>query len=218
MDPGTDAVPRVLLIEPHLMFRQLLAERLRSTLGFRLVGECRTVQESTAACLRETPDLVMLDWYLPDGRASDVVRECGPSLPRTRWLFVSTDERSHMVREAIALGVHGVVLKRSSLSVLKLAIDTVLAGQAYYCEDSSRLLVESLRNEAETVGCNLTNREREVLRRYARGENNKLMAQRLGVSTKTVHNLLAQIKEKIGESEPAGLVRYAIRHGYTEVP
>jgi DNA-binding NarL/FixJ family response regulator len=94
----------------------------------------------------------------------------------------------------------------------------VARGQTFYCPDSSRLLVESLRSEANAVAGNLTDREREVLRSFARGENIKAIAARLGVSTKTVHNALARVRDKLGEYEPAGLVRYAIKHGYVEEP
>ncbi len=68
------------------------------------------------------------------------------------------------------------------------------------------------------MGVNLTSREREVLRGFARGENPKILADRIGVSAKTVLNLTALPKEKLGLQEPADLVRYAIKHGYIEAP
>jgi DNA-binding NarL/FixJ family response regulator len=195
-----------------------MAAMVRDDLRLNLVADCRTVSEGVAACLREKPDVVVVDWMLPDGRGFDLVRRVGPELPRTRWLCVSGNEQEHLVREAISLGVHGFVLKRSDLATLRQAVIEVARGQTYYCPDSSRLLVESLRSEANAVAGNLTDREREVLRSFARGENIKAIAARLGVSTKTVHNALARVRDKLGEYEPAGLVRYAIKHGYVEEP
>ncbi len=61
-------------------------------------------------------------------------------------------------------------------------------------------------------------REREVLRGFARGENPKVLADRLSVSTKTVQNHLSMLKDKLGLHEPAELVHYAIKHGYVEAP
>ena len=205
-------------MEDHTLVRQLMAAMLRDDLRLNLVADCRTVSEGVAACLREKPDVVVVDWMLPDGRGFDLVRRVGPELPRTRWLCVSGNEQEHLVREAISLGVHGFVLKRSDLATLRQAVIEVARGQTYYCPDSSRLLVESLRSEANAVAGNLTDREREVLRSFARGENIKAIAARLGVSTKTVHNALARVRDKLGEYEPAGLVRYAIKHGYVEEP
>ena len=205
-------------MEDHTLVRQLMAAMVRDDLRLNLVADCRTVSEGVAACLREKPDVVVVDWMLPDGRGFDLVRRVGPELPRTRWLCVSGTEQEHLVREAISLGVHGFVLKRSDLATLRQAVIEVARGQTYYCPDSSRLLVESLRSEANAVAGNLTDREREVLRSFARGENIKAIAARLGVSTKTVHNALARVRDKLGEYEPAGLVRYAIKHGYVEEP
>ncbi len=219
MNPTTpDNTHRVVLVEDHALVRQLMAILVKEHLRLSLAADCRNVADGIEACLREKPDLVIVDWMLPDGRGFDVVRGAAPRLPRTKWIFVSSNEQEHMVREAISLGVHGFVLKRSDLSLLREAIYKVLEGQSYYCPASSRLLVESLRSEASTVGSNLTLREREVLRGFARGENTKVMAERLAVSTKTINNVLSQIKEKLGEPEPAGLVRYAIKHGYVEEP
>ena len=132
---------RVVLIEDHTMVRQLLAHLVREDLGLNLVADCTTVADGCAALLREKPDLAIVDWMLPDGRGFDLVRQAGPKLPRTRWLFISSNEQGHLVREAVSLGVHGFVMKRSDLSTLRTGITRVLAGEKYYCSESSRLLV-----------------------------------------------------------------------------
>ena len=209
---------RVVIIEDHTMVRQLLAHLVREDLGLKLAADCTTVAEGVTALLREKPDLAIVDWMLPDGRGFDLVRQAGPKLARTRWLFISSNEQGHLVREAVALGVHGFVMKRSDLTTLRTAITRVLTGEKYYCSDSSRLLVEKMVDEGRTVGVSLTAREREVLRGFARGENPKTLAERLSLSGKTVQNHLTILKEKLGLHEPAELVHYAIKHGYIEAP
>ncbi len=209
---------RVALVEDHTMVRQMLAHVVRDELGHTLVGDCTTVAEAHAMLLHEKPDLVIVDWMLPDGRGFDLVRAVGPKLQRTRWLFMSSNEQGHLVREAVSLGVHGFVMKRSDLSTLRTAITTVVSGEKYYCQASARLLVEKMVDEGRAVAANLTTREREVLRGYARGENAKVIAERLGINSKTVQNHLTQLKDKLGLQEPAELVHYAIKHGYVEAP
>src|SRR6478609_1250181 len=209
---------RVILIEDHTMVRQLFAHLIREDLGLHLAADCTTVAEGTEALLREKPDLAIVDWMLPDGRGFDVVRAVGPKLPRTRWLFISSNEQGHLVREAVSLGVHGFVMKRSDLSTMRDAIRQVLAGETYYCPASARLLVDRMVGEGHTMGVSLTTREREVLRGFAGGENPKAMADRLGISTKTVQNHISILKDKLGLQEPAALVHYAIKHGYIEAP
>ena len=102
--------------------------------------------------------------------------------------------------------------------MLREAIVTVLDGRSYYCPTSSRLLVEAMRSRTQQLAANLTQREREVLRGIARGDNTKEIAGQLGLELKTVHNHLANLKDKLGIREPAGLVRYAIKHGFVEAP
>ena len=218
LHPPTMTPARVVLVEDHTMVRQLFAHLVKTELGLTLAADCMNVADGTAAILREKPDLAIVDWMLPDGRGFDIVRRAGPRLPRTRWLFVSSNEQGHLVREAVSLGVHGFVLKRSSLAILRTAITRVLAGEKYYCAASSRLLVEKLVDESQALGIALTSREREVLRGFARGENAKALAGRLSVTPKTIQNHLVALKEKLNLHEPAELVHYAIRHGYVETP
>jgi len=209
---------RVVLVEDHTMVRQLFAHLVREELGLTLTADCTTVAEGGEALLREKPDLAIVDWMLPDGRGFDLVRGVGPKLPRTRWLFISSNEQGHLVREAVSLGVQGFVMKRSDLGTLREAIRRVLAGETYYCPASARLLVDRMVGEGQAMGVSLTPREREVLRGFARGENPKVLAERIGVSTKTVQNHLSILKDKLGLQEPAELVHYAIKHGYIEAP
>jgi len=209
---------RVVLVEDHAMVRQLFAHLVKVDLGLTLAADCTTVAEAAVALLREKPELAIVDWMLPDARGFELVRTVGPKLPRTRWLFVSSNEQGHLVREAVSLGVHGFVMKRSDLSVLRTAITTVLGGEKYYCPASAALLVDKMVDESKTSGGSLTSREREVLRGFAGGTNTKVLAERLGISPKTVQNQLTSVKDKLGLFEPAQLVHYAIKHGYIEEP
>jgi DNA-binding NarL/FixJ family response regulator len=209
---------KIVLVEDHEMVREMLAGILVDDLKLSIAGTAATVAEGMDLCLRLKPDLVVFDWMLPDGRGFDIVRSAGAKLARTRWLCLSANEQEHLVIEATDLGVHGFVMKRSGLPVLREAITTVLAGRSYYCATSSRLLVEAMRSRTQRLAANLTLREREVLQGIARGENTKEIAGRLRLEQKTVHNHLASVKDKLGIREPAGLVRYAIKHGFVEAP
>ena len=209
---------RVVVIENHTMVRHLLTQLLSDDLGLTVAAECTTVADGNEALLREKPDLAITDWMLPDGRGFDLVRTFRLRLPRTRWLFVSTNDHGNTVREAVSLGVHGFVLKRSDLATLRTAITSVLSGEQYYCQESSRILVNKMVEEGNIAPIKLTTREAETLRSFARGESTKAFASRLGVSTKTVQNHLTLLKGKLRVQEPAEIVHYAIKHGYIECP
>lgn len=209
---------RIVLIEDHAMVRQLLGHLIRDQLGHELVADCTTLREAAEVLPREKPDLAIVDWMLPDGRGFELVRRCGPTLSKMKWLFMSASEHGFVVREAVALGVQGFVQKRSDLSTLRTAIARLLAGENYYCPASARLLVEKMVDEGRFAKVNLTTRESEILRSFARGQNIKVTADQLGISVKTAQNHLTSLKDKLGLFEPAELVHYAIKHGYIPAP
>ena len=206
----------IVLIEDHTLVRHLLATLLKENPALTLVGGFSTVAEGIKACLKLAPTLVIIDWMLPDGKGIDVVRALTPHLANTRFLFLSSLEKEHIVREAIEAGVHGFVMKRASYPTLLEAIRTVLAGKSYYCTTSSRLLVEALRTAAEPGPNSLTGRERDILRGLARSVSIKDLADGFGSSPKTVNNQLSLLKDKLNIFDSVGLVRYAILHGLVE--
>ncbi len=206
----------VVLIEDHALVRHLLAAVLREDRSLSLAGDFGTVADGIKGCLKIKPALAIVDWMLPDGKGIDVVRALSPKLAGTRYLFLSSLEKEHIVREAIDAGVHGFVMKRAPYDTLLAAIRAVVSGQSYYCTTSSRLLVEALRTAAN-VGANaLTSRERDILRGIARSESLKILAGRFGTSPKTVTNQLSVLKDKLGIYDSVGLARYAINHGLVE--
>jgi DNA-binding NarL/FixJ family response regulator len=211
MKPAT-----IVLIEDHTLVRHLLGTVLKDEPGVVLAGDFATVADGIRGCLKLHPALVIIDWLLPDGKGIDVVRALAPRLAGTRYLFLSSLEKEHIVQEAIEAGVDGFVMKREPYDVLLGGIRTVLSGRSFYCPTSSRLLVEALRTAVGSGVNALTVRERDILRGIARGESIKVMADRFGVSPKTVNNQFGALKDKLGLRETVPLVRYAINHGLVE--
>ncbi len=213
-----DSSSRVVLVEDHQMLRELLVPILHTQCRCSLAAAVRTVAEGIDACFRERPDIVITDWLLSDGQGFDIVRAVSSRLPATRWIFLSSHDQGRLVREAVALRVHGFVMKSGSLETLQTAVREVMAGRRYYCRTSTQMLVNRMADDGFEILEALTTREWAVLRAYAMGENIKVIAARFGMSTRTAQNHLSIIREKLGVHEPAALVRYAIRHGLAEHP
>lgn len=205
------------MVTEHGIIRQLLAQMLTTELGLTVIAQAGSVVEAEQLLNGDgsTPDLVIVGSTLTDGRGGDVVRRLSPKLPQARWFMLSGREQAPIVREAANLGVQGFVMTRSDLGIFREGLRRVLAGETYYCPAAARLLAEHVVNESAATSP-LTPREREVLRGYARGENTKVIAQRLGMNVKTVQNHLTSLKDKLGLREPAELVRYAMKHGYVD--
>lgn len=200
------------------MFRQLFASFVTTHAGWRLAGEAASASEGAALCLKHRPAIAIIDWALPDAAGIDIVRRVAPRIAETRFLMLSARESGENVQEALDAGVHGFVMKRQPVEVIRAAVERVARGETFYCPASSALLVQVLRAQAVGGVRALSAREREVLRLLAGGEPPKAIAHRLQLSVKTVNNHVAAIREKIGIRETAGLVRYAIKHRLVEAP
>jgi DNA-binding NarL/FixJ family response regulator len=207
---------RVVVIEDHTLVRDLLGAVLEQDPALELAGNFANVADGIKGCLRLRPQLAIVDWMLPDGKGIDIVRGLTAKLPATRFLFLSSIEKEHVVREAIDAGVHGFVMKRATYDTLLEAIRMIISGKSYYCSVSSRLLVDALRTAATDGASALSARERDILLGIARGESVKSIAHRAGLSPKTVNNQLAALRDKLGIRDTVGLVRYALRHGIVE--
>ena len=199
------------------MVRQLLTDAVLISPSLRIAAAVGSVASGVAACLAHKPDLAIVDWMLPDGSGFTLLQQVRPHLPRLRFIMVTSNDQEHLVREASEAGVQGFVFKRSSLETLREAVAAVLEGRNFYCPESTRLLLTADKEEGRSVRV-LTPREREILRAVAAGLGTKEIAVRLGVSAKTVANHLTALKEKLNIHEMAGLVRYAIKHGFAETP
>jgi DNA-binding NarL/FixJ family response regulator len=206
---------RLVIVEDHTMVRQLLSEAVRLEPSVQIAAAVGSVTSGLNACLEHKPDLLIVDWMLPDGSGLVLVQQVRARLPHTRFLMVTSNDQEHVVREASEAGVQGFVFKRSPLEMLREALIAVLAGHRFYCPESSKFLLAALRSGADSSRP-LTPREREILRAVASGLGTKEIAGHLNVSAKTVANHLAALKEKLRIHETAGLVRYAIRHGFVD--
>jgi DNA-binding NarL/FixJ family response regulator len=126
---------------------------------------------------------------------------------------LGADDGAEAVQTAISLGAQGVLMKQSGLAAFDQALRQLAARGTFYCPLSSALLLDFLRNRHRASPDGLTERELDVLRRFATGLPPKEIADALSITVKTVQNQLSAIRQKTGIQETAGLVRYAIRIG-----
>lgn len=208
---------RIILVEDHLLLRDLLSSAINSSPKNAVVACADSVAEALKACAEHEPDLMILNWNLPDGTGLEVVRGVRQNSARTKILITSSSEEEGIVRDAAQSGVHGFVSKRQPASVLMNAMTAILDGKCYYCPSSSRMLLEAMREKAPEVDKNLSLREREILRLITNGKSTKEAAQSLGITPKTVANQITLIKNKLEIRETAGLIRYAVKHGLAEL-
>jgi DNA-binding NarL/FixJ family response regulator len=209
---------RVLILEGHPLVCAGLRSLIDALEGFRVVGEERHLRQGLELVERLRPDLVVVDVEaLDDPRGPHVGEVADRICRRARVLLVGGRGDGEHAAWCLTHGASGFVVRDAESTEVAEAVRAVACGATYV---SPTLGVEVLLHahaqaQTRTAGLDipLTARQREVLGLVADGLCSKQIAQRLGISHKTVEAHRSQIMERLGLHDVASLVRYAVRTG-----
>jgi two-component system nitrate/nitrite response regulator NarL len=206
---------RVAVIDDHTIVRAGLRMVLEADPDFEIAGEAGTAAAALDLVRREHPDVALIDINLPDESGLRVAAALRTTEPSVRVLILSVHDDPEIVRESVRLGAHGYVRKDTTPADLRAAIRAVHNGDAYFSPSVARTLAEALRAQTGTAEGleRLTEREKEVLARVARGLSNKEIAAELGISVRTVESHRDSLMRKTGLRNAAALIRYALESG-----
>ncbi len=212
---------RVLLADDHAVLRETLRLLLGSQPEIVVVGEASTGREAVDLAERLRPDVVLMDTIMPSLNGVEATRQLTRILPRTRVIMLTGYADDERILAALQAGASGYVVKSSSVDELLLAIRTVHNNNTYLsaCLTGREEARDYFRQAAlvKTDNGPLTPREREVLQLVAEGCANRVIAERLFISVKTVEAHKEHITTKLGLRNRADLIRYAIRKGLITV-
>jgi two-component system, NarL family, response regulator NreC len=220
--PGTRlafrlAMPvRVLLADDHAIVRKGLGLILAAA-GFEVVGEASDGHEAVRLARTLEPDVAVLDLVMPLLNGLDAGREIHQAAPRTKVILLTSRHEDQLVLEALRAGIRACVLKSHRAEDLIRAIQDVVTGGVYLSPGMSRSLVDAYRARTAEPVDPLSGRERQVLQLIAEGKRTREIADLLGVSVKTAESHRTHITKKLGITETAGLVRYALQRGLSEL-
>jgi DNA-binding NarL/FixJ family response regulator len=206
---------RLLLADDHALVRAGMKSLLESAEGFEVVGEASNGREAVRLARTLKPDVALLDIAMPELNGLDAARRLGSECPEVRVLILSMHADPGYVRAAMQASAAGYVLKDAGVEELELAIRAALRGERYLDPRVSKHVIEGYVRglEAEERAPALTPRQREILQLIAEGRSTREIAERLHVSVKTVETHRAQLMDRLGIRDVAGLTRYAIRIG-----
>ena len=203
---------RILLADDHKLVRAGLRSLVNAIPDVTVVGEASHGREAVEMATRLKPDIVLMDINMPELNGLSAAEQIARALPRTRVIMLSMLGNEAYIEEALRLGASGYLLKDADAIELALAIRSVADGQTYLSPAVAKhAAVLAKRGLGPTPP--LTARQREVLQLIAEGRTTKEIAQKLGLSTRTVETHRMQIMERLKIRDLAGLVRYAIREG-----
>jgi two-component system, NarL family, invasion response regulator UvrY len=207
------AATRVLVVDDHAVVREGYRRLLERESGIAVVGEAGDAVQACEQALALAPDVVVMDIGLPGVSGIDALRRMLAHRPGLRVLMFSMHEDAIFCSRALAAGAAGYLSKSSAPETLVQAVQAVARGERYLSADVARNMAGSAAAAAHTGLQALTSREFEVLRLLAKGEPLRRIAERLGLSEKTVANHQSAIREKLGIRNGVQLARFAEQLG-----
>ena len=211
----------VLLAEDHTIVRQGV-RRLVEEESIEVVGEVDNGQDAINRAMELNPDVIIMDISMPIMRGIEATTRIKKDVPGTKVIILTIHDEENYLFGALDAGADGYVVKGEDIKILLEAIETVMAGELYL---SPEVPVDALekyekhKKSGKSVDefSRLTLREREILQLIAEGYTSKLIGEKKFISVKTVENHRANIMNKLGIHETAGLVRYAIQIGLVDL-
>lgn len=208
---------RILLADDHEVVRQGLAALLSQRQEWQVCAEAANGREAVKLAIKHRPDVAIVDLSMPELNGLETTRQIKRESPDTEVLVFSMYENEQFVRELLAAGARGYVLKSDVITQLFVAVETVTRHKPFFTSDVAEKVLKgylklSDLSAEEGAASVLSAREREIVQLLAESKSNKEVSALLGISVKTVQTHRATIMRKLGINSIVDLVHYAIRN------
>jgi two-component system nitrate/nitrite response regulator NarL len=210
----------IFIVDSNHVFRQGLVNLLRQQPDIAVSGEVGTLVDAREKLRRLSPDVVFIDFNLPDGDSLMAVKEILAMKPNVKVIFLTEYDEEDKMIAAIRSGASGYLLKDLEAPNLLASLRGLQGGQAPISRIMVTRLVREISKNNHTISMDgtvfdkLTPREQDVLRELINGGTNREIATRLYISEYTVKNHLHNILEKLEVGNRREAIKYAIKHGF----
>jgi two-component system response regulator NreC len=198
---------KIVIADDHAIVRRGLRQLLDAEDGFEVVAEADDVESARRYLRGHGPDVLVLDLNMPGESSIEAIPKLRSEFPTTQIVVLTMQNEPAYARSALSAGVLGYVLKESADAELVAAIRSAVAGERYL---NPRLGAKVAAEPPPGPPDGLSDRELEILRLIALGFTNSQVAEELFLSVRTVETHRAHIQQKLGLSDRAELVRYAL--------
>jgi DNA-binding NarL/FixJ family response regulator len=212
---------RILLADDHDVLRRGLRHLLQEQPGWEVCSEALNGREAVDMAKEHRPDIAIIDISMPELNGLEATRQIKKALPRTEILIFTMHDDEQLVRDVLAAGARGYLLKTDASRHIVAAVEALAHHKPFFTSHVSETMLESFlrqpRHGDETPSSGpISAREREIIQLLAEGNSNKKISALLGISVKTVETHRATIMRKIGASSVVDIVRYAVRNKIAE--
>lgn len=204
---------RVLIVDDHSLVRTGMKLLIQTQNDIEVVGEAEDGMGAVQKAAALQPDVITLDLGLKSSSGLEFVKRL-LEVGKARILVLTMFDDPSFVRSAIAMGVHGYLLKSSGEHQFLNAIRAIAQGKQHI--DPAVMDCLATVDPAGSVtprAVTLSSREQEILILVAQGNTNQAAAEQMGVSVKTVESYRARLMEKLGLSNRADITRFAVESG-----
>ncbi len=205
------------LADDHVMVREGMAALLAKDGNITIVGQCGDGLQVIPAIQELMPDVIMLDITMPGLNGLDICRELNRKFKNIAVLIVSMHDNDQFVARALEYGASGYLLKESAGDQLVQAVNAVAKGDVFLGPGISRSVLDMAKGDMSDPYERLSTRERQVLQLIAEGMTNRLIAEELKLSIKTVDTHRMRLMRKLNIHDQTALVKFAVGRGIVTV-
>ena len=205
---------RIVLTDDHEMVREALARILEASGKISIVAQAGSGEEAIKLARSTQPDVVVLDYTLPNQDAPQVIEGLLQVVPGVKILVLTVHENIHYAVRVLETGALGYLIKSAAVEELVEAIENVYQGGIYLSQKISGEVLQHLRKpKRERIGLeSLSQREFDFLRLLGSGKSLQDSAKQMEITTSTASTYRSRIMEKLNLSSTAELIRYAIEN------
>lgn len=208
----------ILLADDHAVVRQGTRELLEQQEDLEVVAEASDGKEAVQLALKENPDVVVMDFSMPELNGIEATRQIKAVAPDIAVLVLTAYDSDQYIFAFLAAGAAGYLLKDVSVDQLIRAIRAVHAGESMLHPTIARKVISRFAqpdhgSSLANGPAQLTERELEVLKLAAQGLSNREIATELSISVRTAQTHLSNVFNKLGVGSRTEAVMYALRQG-----
>lgn len=212
----------VLLVDDHALVRSGVRSLLSHSPAIGHIKEASDGQEAVRIASEFKPDVIVMDYEMPNFNGLYATREILNTDPDVKIIMVSAYLSRNHIMEGIQAGIRGFLPKEAKTSELVEAIEAMVAGETWFKDVVAELIAPSLvelvkSGQKPKVYDDLTKREKEIVSLLANGLSPKAIAQKLGISKRTVDVHKSNVFKKLKINSITDLIRYAVRQGIVKV-
>ena len=198
---------RILLVDDHFTARLGLSVPINGEPDMEVIAEAENAAEALKLYRKHEPDVVIMDYKLPDRSGVDALESIRMEFPGARVLMLTVFDGEEDIYRAVISGAAGYLTKSAGRNEILRAIRAVARGKKHFPPELEAKILEREKRE------HLIPREVEILRHIVRGQANKQIADAMNLSVGTINLHVSKILEKIGAPDRTRAATLAIERG-----